>query len=266
LAATPPELGQTHLWANLWVILYVVLAWLVFLWGSKQTGELEIPVWLILLPATTCGAVAAYTSTNGYFNAIVGLLSAVPVSVMLLARIPAAFSRGRRATVWAATAFCALVVGLGLASGYLAAYGDARPVTLRSPMTTGPYKGMMTSSENVRTWTSLEQQLAKHGLVDSNVVYFNAFPAGYLLTPSPRSINSCWSGTAASARDRLGSDTSGLAYFSREGVSPDAGVRIDDTRWFDRQYPPDDAFSHYFSSPPYQQVYAGSGFRIWSRP
>jgi hypothetical protein len=207
----------------------------------------------------------AYTSTNGYRNAFVGLLAAVPLAVALLASVAAAIPKRPAIGLWASVVLCATVGVIAVYAVFQGCYSDPRPAILDASIPSGPYAGMITTDQKAESWASLEREVQRLGLARRGVVFFDSFPAGYLLLPSPKAINSVWSGTAPTT-GAVVQDTAGVNYFARTGAEPDAGIRILRFDAKERVYPAGHPLTGYFSSPPYELSFSAPQFEIWVRP
>jgi hypothetical protein len=251
--------------ANVGPILFVCAAYAVLLFGPPLEATAKRAAWLVVLPATACGAIASYTSTNGYNNAFVGLLAAVPLSIALLACVAAAIPDRPVLGLWASVVFAAIVGATAVYAVFQGCYSDPRPSSLHAAIASGPYAGMITTDQKAESWASLEREVGRLGLARRGVVFFDSFPAGYLLLPSARAINSVWSGTAPTVGTVV-QDTAGVNYFARQGIQPDAGVRILRFDAKERVYAAGHPLSAYFASQAYESAFSSPRFQIWIRP
>jgi hypothetical protein len=152
--------------------------------GRQGASALMFAVWL---PALVAGLITAYVSSNGGTAFGIGFLpAAVVTTVFLTLAVERASSSVPRAALPAAIAVC-LLVALELGPSYR----DASLRHLTAPVRGGPYAGLTTTGPKRAFLTHLSRDLA--GVTSScRVLFFNSFPAGYLLTPGEPDTNTTW--------------------------------------------------------------------------
>jgi hypothetical protein len=186
--------------------------------GRLEARRLFAAVWL---PALVAGFTTAYTSTNGGVNFGVGFFPAVFVTTaFLLWSLEDARARHPRPrpVVWPAVLVPALLVVLG---GQV--YRDGAFSDLSVTVESGAYAGLRTSPSKKLFLEQLERDLTRVA-PQCRIVFFNKFPAGYLLTKAHADTNSAWIATVAVRKTRAYQQTL-LDYWRRHGL-PDVAVAV----------------------------------------
>jgi hypothetical protein len=174
----------------------------------------------VWLPALVGGLVTAYSSSNGGTNFGVGFFPALIVTLVF--------------SVWAiqdlvgsGSPFAAcpalLTAVVLLVLGVVPVYRDVPLSQANVTLSSGPFAGLRTNRPKQAFLARLQRDLAR---VDARcrILFFNDFPAGYLLTAAQPDTNAVWTATVpgplvfAYHRDLLG-------YFRRHGL-PDVAVMM----------------------------------------
>lgn len=134
---------------------------------------------MVWLPSLLAGIITAASSNVGPTNAAVGALAAFIAAIALL-------SSG-------ANAAAALALLLSLhASAWQFVYRDdpIRFLTARVP--DGPYRGMITSETRLRFLQSMQSDVKHYDVKGGSVLFYDDFPAGYLMTRMRPAAPTVW--------------------------------------------------------------------------
>lgn len=149
-------------------------------------------------PSFVAGLITLWSSTNGSYNACIGLFPACVASVvfmqMALMKIPVPAARE-----FAVLALPLLLLVPLMKGGYTDYYGD--PVhrdKLTERVGAGPYKGLYTQPERAAMLRQFEQQVRPLIRSDDRALVFNDWTGGYLLLGSRPGTNSVWLAPGAS--------------------------------------------------------------------
>lgn len=153
-------------------------------------GGLLATVWV---PALLAGITIAYSSANGGVNFGVGFFPAAIVTTVYLAW--ALEEAGLPRSASAVPALC--VLGVLVFTG-IPVYRDGPLDTLRAQVHGGAYAGLLTSAPKRSFLTLLQRDLAG-ARPRCGILFFNDFPAGYLLTVAQPDTNGAWTATVAPA-------------------------------------------------------------------
>lgn len=180
--------------------------------------ELFAVVWL---PALLAGLTTAYSSANGGTNFGVGFFPATVVtSIFLLWALERPLHR--RFRVPAATPLVAVAAFLALFEA-IPVYRDGAVSTLSARVENGPYAGLLTSRRKLAFLDQLGHDLAWAGPT-CRIVFFNDFPAGYLLTSTRPDTNAAWIETVAP--NHVASYQRILLAYYRRRTFPDVVVEM----------------------------------------
>jgi hypothetical protein len=178
---------------------------------ERDAGLLLITVWL---PALAAGLVTGLSSSNYGGNFGVGFFPATIVtSVFLIWSV----NRLRRdvaegLAVLPIAVSLALLIALQLSS----VYRDGRLSSLGDRVGSGPFAGLITSAAK-RDF--LKQASADFGAATTGcrVLFFNDFPAGYLLADGQPDTNSTWISAVANERAAERYQRTVITYFRAHG-------------------------------------------------
>lgn len=176
-------------------------------------GALLVAVWL---PALVAGSTTAYSSANGGVNFGIGFFPATIVTTVFLTWALEETGLPR----WVSTAPALCVLGMLLFTS-IPVYRDGTVNTLRARIHGGAYAGLLTSVRKRAFLTLLRRDLAGLG-PRCRILFFNDFPAGYLLTDARPDTNGAWTATVAPA-DVASYQGALLRYYRRRGF-PDVVV------------------------------------------
>ena len=261
-AALPADLG-TSVSANVFVTSAGLLAPGVFLLvrESAVARRLLAVVWL---PAAVGGMTTALSSGNGAINFAIGFFPAMVVTGALLGL--ALQQAGGAARVWSIDLAPAVaLVAIGVAIQYLYVYRDAGIRHLTVPVTDGAYAGLYTTQEKRDFLTALDRDLAAVSSSRCRILFYNTFPAGYLLGHGRPATNATWLVDVADDKEAQYQRVL-LAYYEDTGL-PDIVVRLDhipltDTESIEQTYAIQDPLERTFGGTRYVPVRDGHGYRI----
>jgi hypothetical protein len=148
-----------------------------------DASALLVAVWL---PALLAGITTAYSSANGGVNFGVGFFPATIVTTVFLTWM----LEETGLPVWASAAPALCVLGILLYSS-IPVYRDGTIDALHQRIDAGPYAGLVTSTRKGAFLSSLRRDLAGAG-PGCRILFFDDFPAGYLLTGAYPDTNAAW--------------------------------------------------------------------------
>jgi hypothetical protein len=218
---------------------------------------LLLAVWV---PSFVAGATTAYSSANGAVNfGVGGFATAIVATVYLVWAFEDAIGRVDLRVLALAPAL--LVLGLLVWSDTIPVYRDASLSALSARVQSGPYAGLQTTPWK-RTWIGrLQHDLERYESV-CTILFFDDFPAGYLLSEARPDTNGAWVATVAPQLERPYQDEL-LRYYRGRGY-PDVVVvmrRIPYTRHTGRT-------ELYATRDPLLRAIRSSAYRLalWRRP
>jgi hypothetical protein len=183
--------------------------------------------WGAWIPALVAGITVAWSSTNGYTNAGIGMLPAALVSaVYLLTAVHDAvesFGNARLSPVPVLAVLILLGIGLHYQRGlYLGGeiLARKRPVTR---VDWGPYRGLRSVTAKDDYLRALASDLEPLVRPDARILFYDHFPPGYLLfpmRPATPSIYSCYLLTAPGDPELC------ARHYARTLSEPSIAVRI----------------------------------------
>jgi hypothetical protein len=262
LPAGPGYLGSLKYAAHLGWLAPPLLA---FVHARPEARRLFLCVWV---PALAGGLLTSYASTNGGTNFGLGFLPATIVSLVFLVWAAAGPAAAEQARFGLGGLAPLLVVVAGFALFQATSvYRDGPVSALTARVAHGPFAGLLTTSRKRAYLLGLERLLA--GIPSRcRIVFFNDFPAGYLLTRAHSDANTAWIVTVAPRR--VGPYHEDLLRYYRRVGFPDLAVVMDRI-----PYTVDSArVEHYAQNDPllrmlradrYRLVRSTAGYRIFSR-
>ncbi len=151
----------------------------------KRTGEWERE-WAgirgICLASIAIGFCASWASANGLRNAALGLLPSALIGIALISHPPAKEGWGPRRHPILFYAFVVSFLIFGVNDLYSNVYRDGPISTLDSTVDAGAYWGMHTTLERKEFIADFERDLAALNTDGGTILFYDYFPAGYLLT------------------------------------------------------------------------------------
>ena len=117
------------------------------------------------------------------------------------------------------------LVAIGVALQYLSVYRDASMRHLTVGVTDGAYAGLYTTREKRDFLAALDRDLAAVSASSCRIVFYDTFPAGYLLGHGRSATNATWLVDVADDQEADYQRVL-LRYYEQSGL-PDIVVRLD---------------------------------------
>ena len=226
LAALPPDLRSSAS-ANEFVTNLGLVAPALFLLipRSEFAQRLMVVIWL---PAAIGGEMTSVSSSNGGINFAIGFF---PAAIVALTLVPVIVRDSIREPAWRTLGtlvefvpvIAALVVAVTLE--YASVYRDSSLFQLTTRIGDGAYAGIYTSAGKRAFLSALEHDLSSDSGPGCGILFYDSFPAGYLLGAGRSDTNSTWTldvaGHGKAPYQRLL-----LGYFRARGKVPDVAVRF----------------------------------------
>jgi hypothetical protein len=220
LLAVP--LGNLHRYpaSNQFATNFALFGPLVFLLVRHQSPARRV-LGLVWLPSAVAGGLTAYSSANGGLNIAIGFFPASIATAVLL--ILAIRSRGGLLPLVPAAALVALCVGLQYAS----VYRDAPIRSLDARVRGGAYAGLFTTPQKHAYLKAIERDLHVASGPACRILFYDTFPAGYLLDHGEGLTNATWM-LDVPASKRVRYQELLTTYYHERQVVPDIVVRVSD--------------------------------------
>ena len=163
-------------------------------WQAPLTKSLMLGVWL---PSLVCGITTAFTSSEGTFNFPIGGFPMTLASLALILAPASGETKPTQARLAVVTrAFLLVLVGLGIVLATRArreyVYRDERPAGLTQELKSGPFAGICTNQPKAKLLTDLEEVLEAKVPKEARIIFYNDFPAGFLLSKRRPAICGVW--------------------------------------------------------------------------
>jgi hypothetical protein len=196
----------------------------LFFLVRRRRGALRLML-AVWLPGFVAGVTTAYSSANGGVNfAVGGFPTVVATAVFLVLACEDALASVPRvdARIVALAPAVAVLVVLTVADTW-PVYRDSNLSALSARVPSGPYEGLVTTPWKARYVVRMQHDLSRFGS-RCTILFFDDFPAGYLLSEAKPDTNGAW--TATVAPNLLGSyERQLLGYYGRRGY-PDVIVIV----------------------------------------
>jgi hypothetical protein len=258
----PADLG-TSASANQFVTNAGLLAPGVFLLvrDSVAGRRLLAAVWV---PAAIGGVTTALTSANGGINVAIGFFPAMIVTGALLGLALQQAAGARVSPLDIAPA--AALVAIGVALQYLSVYRDAGLRHLPALVTDGAYAGLYTTREKRDFLTALDGDLAAVSGPSCRILFYDTFPAGYLLGHGRSATNATWLVDVEDSQEAEYQRVL-LTYYKQQRILPDIVVRLDrfpltDTTAIEQSYAREEPLERVFGEARYVPTRDRHGYRI----
>jgi hypothetical protein len=178
----------------------------------------RMPFRLVWLTALLGGLATFWSSNNGGPSFGLGFAGASIVTTMFVMVI----ARGRPALAFLSAA---TAVALATVMQFTWVYRDNSFGRLGSRIGNGPYAGLFTSPARRRFVTALQADLLARSSGRCRILFFDEFPAGYLMSPSRPYTNAALM-LGVARKKVVGYRRLLLAYYRAQGALPDVVVRI----------------------------------------
>jgi hypothetical protein len=224
-------------WGAGYVLLYALLVPYLYLFVPRERREqgARLLIWA-WAPSLIAGAMNAYTSANGYYQAAVGLAPAVLVGGVFLCWALEAISaapeshrresdgrsRGPSAGVWLAATVLVAVVAVTVAFQFQFQQRDVPRRELTSRFTSGPWWGIKVTPERHRLLDTFAADLTAQARPDDQLLVFFGGSGYYLYWPGSIAANGYWLWRTADGQ--LPQAT--VSYYRRHRLVPTLVCRI----------------------------------------
>jgi hypothetical protein len=220
---------------------------------------------LVVLPSFVAGFVTAFTSTNGYLNASIGLLPAGAMTLLWLCRMAEeGFSRNKLLLKHAS--YCALLSVAGVVTVMLVMqyrvfyFQPGGMATLTQTISTGPFAGINSTPQAADLIVNMQQDVLRLSRPGDRILFFNSFPAGYLLTNLRPATDTVWT-LPPNFHSGVNVDTNAvIEYFSKNHVYPSIVVQV-----VGGLYEPSDPLVRLVLSNQYRRVLNNDQYAIYRR-
>jgi hypothetical protein len=191
----------------------------------RHNKEARRMFWLVWTPGLVAGIAVAYTSSIGVRAVTIGLFQGALVSLVFLCLTLDDIWRNRQriSKILPLLALIAPVIVL-LFFQYSLPYRDAPIAKLTAHVTTGAYAGLYTTPNNRNYLRVIEKDLKNVEPGAKTVLFFNDFPAGYLLSDLTPLTD--WAWISPMARYPGVDRNLTVEYFKKQKSYPDLIVRM----------------------------------------
>lgn len=266
--------NPTYVSSNWYIISYGLMAplLLVFIGGKEKVRQMFFAVWV---PSFVAGLIAASSSGNGAISAAVGLFPASIVTsvfvVLTFVDISSRYPKGEKYSVnhlWLAVP-PVLVASFLVIYQFGALYRDDRVKELDTQIKTGAYAGLFTTREKNDFMTNLCNDISALSMPSDTVLFYDRFPAGYLLTSMSPATNTMWLFQVADYQPNL--DRSGLLqYYSSKNRFPDLAIKMKHVPYTRNEvnnlvYPSGDLLNNMIEGPQYRVVLSRDNYTIFRK-
>ncbi len=208
------------------LITYLCLLGPFVYWLARSDRFAGLVFWFVWTPALFAGFATGLTSSNRYWAAGIGFFpGAVATLVLLWLAIRELRGPGDR-QAWKLGAFALIIPLVALLWAQFAprAYGDNSLADLPARVTSGGYAGIYTSVAKRIYMENLEKDLTETVHPGKTIMFYDAFPAGYLLTKARPYTDWSWMPPAELYKrtDRRAT----VQYYESRSRYPDYIVRL----------------------------------------
>jgi hypothetical protein len=153
---------------------------------------------LIWLPAFIAGLITSWSSSNGECNNIIGSFPAALISIFYILGLNNKIQINSHKNIGSINlSIIGLLVGLTFIIilqyfnlHYI--YDDSDLSQLNCKLNSGPFKSIYTTTKACNYYTQLHQDLKTISSPNKTILFFDAFPAGYLFSNMRPSTNTIW--------------------------------------------------------------------------
>ncbi len=213
----------------IYLSLIGLLAPLLYLFIRKHPLANRILL-LIWLPGFIGGLISAWASGNGWYNSLVGGLSMPIATFLFLSLLSEGILEHFHQEKIKNVVFCSSILFMMFVlialtrTAFNKNYGDKPNDTLHEKITSGSFKGLYTTPEKSNFLLALQKDVASTSTQNKSILFFDDFPAGYLLSTMKPHTNTIWLFPTGSFPKFTKSLT--LAYFQNSNHLPDVIVKI----------------------------------------
>jgi hypothetical protein len=256
----------------LYVSYYCFLApyLLLFIRGTSNVKEI---FWGLWAPSFIAGLTFAWSSGNGYINAGLGFYLGSLVTAYFIYELFMKIQPSKDVVYnilnKAKLVFPPiLVVSILVFFQYTSVYRDDSIAELNTRVITGPYSGIFTTVEKNEYLTRLSEDLYHVYNPGLKVLFFDNFPAGYLLTPMIPATNTCWL-LPLHIYPTLNRHAI-IDYYNKNNIRPDIIIKMKKVfytkEWSDELvYPPNDSLNNMVESKKYKEILSSKNYSIFQK-
>ena len=207
-----------------YVMIYGMLALPLYVLRRHDatTRRLFLAIW----PAAFVGGLApAWSSANGAINFALGFLPAAVITTLFLARAADAEWPPAQPRIGLRTILANTSVVVFLALQFTSVYRDRNIAWLGSRVQSGAYAGIYTTAEKRMFIARLTSDVRRLASAKCRILFYDNFPAGYLLSRSHAYTNAAWLLGAKNSKPNPYHRVL-LRYYERKGALPDVVVRM----------------------------------------
>lgn len=254
-----------------YISYYSLLApyFLLFIGNRKFVNQLFAGVWM---PSFVAGMTTAWSSSNGYINAAIGLFPASLVtSIFLIVLILEISSKGGTNDSKYNILYVSLLIlfiSIFLVFQYSSVYRDDKIAELHAKVESGPYSGLYTTEEKKKYIDDLTSDIKSVVRPHDRILVFDNFPAGYLLSSIRPATNTLWLNPTSWYPNVNRQAT--IDYFQKNNIEPDIAVKI--KKLFTRKneiynlvYPESDPINNMIKCPEYREFLSQESYTIYLR-
>lgn len=252
-------------WTLGFVLFYALLALPALYWlRDSELGRTLVGA--MVVPAVVAVALFTYSSNNGLLNAGLGLIAAFCVAqlVMVLGiqRISAAYP-GRLARIVKALAVVPALLALGvmLVAGRAGVYGEATVAGLTATVSSGPYRGMVTTPQMAAHMELLQATVDEYVESGDRVLFFDDMASGYLFTSATPATNTPWTFSLMNRPDDY-AEAVGW-YFEHDHELPTVVVQQLKPPFYDIKYVETNPYMHLLESGDYTKIADDGVFAVY---
>ncbi len=165
--------------------LFVCCSGSLVWWIMKRENETKVWFFLVYLPSLFAGIGLAFFSFNGILQAGTHMMPGAIASVLFTHVTCTKFFHKETSEMCAKYLpltnlflLCSVILYLI----WNVVYMDEKPSLLKYRVTSGPFKGLMTSKYKVDFISSLSQDVLEYQNKNGRILFFPHFPAGYLIS------------------------------------------------------------------------------------
>lgn len=263
-----PLLKGSYISASLLYISYYALLapYLLLFFGKDQ--KVRQVFWVLWVPSFIAGLTFAWSSSNGYIAAGLGFFQGSLVTAYFIYRLLSGLqiSKSKFHEIIQIISPIMILVTL-VCFQYTSVYRDDPIPELNTRVLAGPYSGMFTTTEKNQYLTELSDDLESISKPELKVLFYDRFPAGYLLTSMIPATNTCWLqpvNVFPNLNRQLNVD-----YYNKYDMEPDIVVRMKKVFYSAQEtnelvYPPNDSLNNMVESQ-YKEILSTSNYSIFQK-
>jgi len=257
-----PVAGFDRVTDSLGLVAYWGLAGMVLYPLSKPNSDDWDMFSYVMAPSLLAGALYAYASNNGYVNAGFGLLPAAVAGSWFLARTilssDALKSRSERLRGFAALFPLTMLLIMVVVAQYRGFYNDGPFPALTRTVRDGAFRGIQTTESNTKFISELQADLGQLTLPSDRILFFDNFPAGYIMTRLRAATSTVWSPSLTlSPQLDVGRV---VRYYGEGGTQPTVAVRLN---LYGMKYPVEHPVAEYLARAGFKEVLTRPDYSIF---